>query len=188
MEKLSDEEVVRKVQAGDTLSFGLLVERYETKLKRYARKFLMTKEDTDDLVQDIFLSTYENIKSVDTSRKFSSWIYRVAHNTYVNALRKRENHRRGFLDFDTILPLLSAQETADNDTYRVEEKELIEKTLDSIDEKYREVLVLYYIEELSYEEIADILGIPIATVGVRLKRGKERAKQAITSIDPTFKA
>jgi len=183
---LTDEEVVRKVQEGDTLSFGLLVERYEEKLKRYARKFLMGSEDTEDLVQDVFLHTYENIQGVDTERKFSSWIYRIAHNTFVNALRKRENYRKGFLHFDTILPALRAKETADDETIRSEEKALVERTLDSIDQKYREVLVLYYVEELSYEEIADVLGIPIATVGVRLKRGRERARETIKKIDPTL--
>lgn len=186
METLTDEEVVRRVQGGDTLSFGLLVERYEGKLKRYARKFLMGADDADDLVQDVFLHTYENIQGVDTERKFSSWIYRIAHNTFVNALRKRENYRKGFLNFDTILPALRANETADDETMRAEEKVLVERTLDGIDQKYREVLVLYYVEELSYEEIADVLGIPIATVGVRLKRGRERARETIKKIDPTL--
>ena len=186
MEVMTDEEVVRKVQGGDIESFGILVERYETKLKRYARKFLMGKDDTDDLVQDVFLHTYENIQSMDTSRKFSPWIYRIAHNTFVNAIRKRENSRRVYLDFDTILPSLRSDHATDDDVIRKEEKELVEKTLKKIGEKYREVLVLYYIEELSYEEIADILGIPIATVGVRLRRGKENAKKIITEIDHTF--
>lgn len=186
MEVMTDEEVVRKVQGGDIESFGVLVERYEVKLKRYSRKFLMGKDDTEDLVQDVFLHTYENIQSMDTSRKFSPWIYRIAHNTFVNALRKRENSRRVYLDFDTILPSLRSEETTDGGSHRAEEKELIEKTLEKIGEKYREVLVLYYIEELSYEEIADVLGIPIATVGVRLRRGKEYARTIIKNIDPTF--
>lgn len=187
MDTLTDEEVVRKVQSGDIESFGLLVERYEEKLKRYARKFLMGVEDTQDLVQDVFLHTYQNIQSVDSDRKFSSWIYRIAHNTFVNALRKRENHRRGFMDFDTILPSLRSTEAADDASHREEERTLVEKTLQRIDEKYREVLVLYYIEELKYEEIADVLGIPIATVGVRLRRGRERAREVIKTLDPSMK-
>jgi RNA polymerase sigma-70 factor (ECF subfamily) len=186
MDTVTDEEVVRKVQGGDIDAFGILVERYEVKLRRYARKFLMGKDDTDDLVQDVFLHTYANIRSVDTGRKFSSWIYRIAHNTFVNALRKRENSRRVYLDFDTILPSLRAEETTDDALLRKEEKALVEKTLEKIGEKYREVLVLYYIEELSYEEIADVLSIPVATVGVRLRRGKESARNIIKDIDPTF--
>jgi RNA polymerase sigma-70 factor, ECF subfamily len=186
MSTVADEEIVRRVQRGDIESFGVLVERYEAKLRRYARKFLIGKDDTDDVVQDVFLHTYENIQSVDTSRKFSSWIYRIAHNTFVNALRKRENSRRVYLDFDTILPSLRAEETTDDVILRREGKELVEKTLEKLSEKYREVLVLYYIEELSYEEIADVLGIPIATIGVRLRRGKESARTIIKHIDPTF--
>jgi RNA polymerase sigma-70 factor (ECF subfamily) len=124
--------------------------------------------------------------SVDTGRKFSSWFYRIAHNTFVNALRKRENSRRVHIDFDTILPSLRAEEETDRASLRADEKSLIEQTLEKIGDKYREVLVLYYVEELSYEEIADVLGIPIATVGVRLRRGKENARKIIKDIDPTF--
>jgi RNA polymerase sigma-70 factor (ECF subfamily) len=186
MDTIMDEEVVRKVQAGDVESFGVLVERYESKLRRYARKFLLDANDTDDLVQDVFLQVYQNIQSVDTTRKFSSWIYRVAHNIFVNALRKREHVRRSLVDFDTIFPTLHAEEKADDQTLREEERNRLEKTLNGIDQKYREVLILYYFEELAYEDIADVLGIPVSTVGVRLRRGREYARKALNDIDPTF--
>jgi RNA polymerase sigma-70 factor, ECF subfamily len=186
MQTETDEAIVKRVQSGDIESFGVLVERYEGKFKRYARRFLMGPDDTDDLVQDVFLHAYQNIQSVDTSRKFSSWIYRIAHNAFVNALRKRERYRASFIDIDTILPALGGGEPTDDTAIRSEEKTMLEKALSAVDKKYREVLVLYYFEELGYAEIADVLGIPIATVGVRLRRGRERAREAIRDIDPGY--
>src|SRR6185369_16155577 len=80
----SDEQIVEEVQKGDTDAFGVLVERFEPKLLRYGRKFLATEEDIEDIAQDVFLSAYKNIQSVDTSLKFSPWIYRIAHNAFAN--------------------------------------------------------------------------------------------------------
>ena len=85
-----------------------------------------------------------------------------------------------FIDFDTFLPHPFAQETADDRATSRETKELLDNSLASISPKYREVLILYYYDELSYKEIADVLHIPIATVGVRIKRGKESLHKRLT--------
>src|SRR3954463_6498094 len=92
----TDEQVALAVQAGASNRFGELVERYEAKLLRYARKFLLDPDDAQDIVQDIFIKAYENLQSFDVSRRFSPWIYRIAHNEFVNALKKRESRRTMF--------------------------------------------------------------------------------------------
>ena len=84
-----DEEIARRVQEGDIESFGLLVGRYEAKITRYAGKFLLNGEDDKDLAQEVFIKAYVNIQSFDANRKFSSWLYRIAHNEFINAIRKR---------------------------------------------------------------------------------------------------
>jgi len=176
MQIKTDEEIAAMVQSGDLESFSFLVERYEAKIKRYARKFLANKEDIDDITQDIFIKTFVNIKSFDIAKKFSSWIYRIAHNELINSLKKKDRSPLLFFDADTLFPHPVAKDETDKKTVRGETKEIIDKCLDKIPVKYREPLVLFYIEELSYEEIADIMHVPVSTVGVRLKRGRRMLK------------
>ncbi|MDQ3076345.1 MAG: RNA polymerase sigma factor [bacterium] len=174
----TDESIVAEAQKGDSNAFGILVDRYQNKLLRYGRKFLSRKEDIEDMVQNVFISAYQNIKSFDIDQKWSSWIYRIAHNTFVNALRK---NKTSFLsiDFDT---LLSHPVYDDPDVREREQKEmrvLIDQELDHIPIKYRSVLILHYLEELPYKDIAEILKVPIGTVGIRIKRAKEMLKNKI---------
>lgn len=175
---LNDEQLASAVQRGDADSFGRLVERYQAKMLRYAHKFLLA-ENSEDAVQEVFIKTYQNIKSFDASQRFSPWIYRIAHNEFINHLKKNGREQLSFFDPDTFFPHPIAKETAESETESGFAKKLVESSLDKLDSKYREVLVLYYLEELSYKEISDILKIPVATVGVRIKRAKEALKVLI---------
>lgn len=181
----TDEEIARSVQGGDSEAFGELVVRYEPKLRRYARRFLLVDE-ADDLLQDVFLSVFQNIRGFDPSRRFSPWIYRIAHNAFTNSIRKRSLWNLARIDLDAVLPVLAADGGADQETLRDEERNLLEIAMPRLPEKYREVLELYYVEELSYEEISDVLGIPRATVGVRLRRARLSLRKEIEGIDKTF--
>ncbi len=179
-ENAADEAVAKAVQKGDVQAFAELVNRYEAKLSRYIRRFLATHADTQDALQNVFINTYTNIQGFDTNKKFSSWIYRIAHNECINMMKKNTRLPTfSLFEFDTLLPHPAARETADGPAQQQEMRELTEKMLAGIDPKYREVLVLYYNQDLSYKEIADILKIPIATVGVRLKRGKAQAQKIL---------
>jgi RNA polymerase sigma-70 factor (ECF subfamily) len=179
MSNKTDEDIAMAVQNGDVESFALLVDRYDAKLSRYARKFLFGTEDVKDLVQDVFVKAYVNIKSFDARQRFSPWVYRIAHNEFLNALKKKEKSPLLVFDFDLIFPHLVAVEKADHDANTREIREMLDHSLDKLDVKYREPLILYYFEELSYQEIADILRIPVATVGVRLKRGRDMLKDIV---------
>ena len=174
--KLTDEEIARAVQSGDVEIFGVLIKRYEAKMMRYAKKFLFDYEDAEDIVQEIFLKAYINIQSFDTGRKFSSWLYRIAHNEFINAIKKKKRRPLLFFDPDTLLPRPVSKENTDTKANEQELSHLLDKCLNKLDAKYREPLVLYYFEELSYKEIADVLRVPIATVGIRLQRGKKNMK------------
>jgi len=176
MQNKTDEEIAALAQSGDLESFSFLVERYEGKIKRYARKFLVGKEDIEDITQDIFIKTFTNIKSFDTDKKFSSWIYRIAHNELINSLKKKEKNPLLFFDADTLFPHPVAKDETDRKSIKGEVKTIIDKCLDKIPSKYREPLVLFYVEELSYGEIADVMHVPVSTVGVRLKRGRRMVK------------
>ena len=177
--KESDESIALRVQHGDGEGFGELIERYQAKLLRYARKFLLDSDDAKDIVQDIFIKSYQNIQSFDVARRFSPWIYRIAHNEFVNALKKRASRRTVFtIDFDTLFPHLTAPDTADSGVLERDTKATLDRYLDKINAKYREPLVLYYLEGMDYKEISEILQIPVSTVGVRLARGRIALQKA----------
>lgn len=173
---LTDEKLAELVQNGDKNKFGILMERYQPKLFRYGRKFLSDEDNIEDVVQDVFVKTYQNIQSFDVSQRFSPWIYRIAHNTYVNALKKKSTGPLYLFDFDTLISHTVVEDPIAREREKEEIKKIVDHGLSQIEPKYREILVLYYIEELSYKEIADILHIPIGTVGVRIMRAKEILK------------
>ena len=112
----NDEEVATQVQKGDIESFRVLVERYEPKMTRYAKRFFFDGDEGKDLVQEVFIKAYVNIQSFDASRRFSPWIYRIAHNEFVNNIKKRQKERNNvsIFDFDLLFPHLIAKETADD--------------------------------------------------------------------------
>jgi RNA polymerase sigma-70 factor (ECF subfamily) len=174
----TDEEVAVRVQQGNAESFGILVDRYEGKLSRYGRKFLARNEDIEDIVQDVFLSAYRNIQSFDATLRFSPWMYRIAHNAFVNALRQQ---KRGplFMDFDTLLSHQVYEDPAEDERAQKEMREMLDRGLQFLSPKYREVLVLHYFEDMAYKDIADVLQIPIGTVSVRVRRAKEALREHI---------
>lgn len=171
----SDESIAEKIQRGQHQYFGEILIRYEAKIKRYARRFLTDPKDAEDAAQEAFIKAYRNIQSFDTSRKFSSWLYRIAHNECINFLRKRKTESLPLFDLDVLFPHLAREEHLDDMNVR-QTKEEIELALGRLDPKYREPLILYYLEGFDYREIADILHIPVATVGVRLARGRKILK------------
>jgi RNA polymerase sigma-70 factor (ECF subfamily) len=180
-EEITDEQIVEEVQKGKAELFRLIMERYEAKMSRYAKRFLFAGDEAQDLLQEIFIKAYVNIKSFDTSRRFSPWIYRIAHNEFVNAVKKKQKERENvsFFDFDVLFPHPVAKETADGEMDRREIKAMLDKSLDKLGAKYKDPLVLYYYEEMDYRAIADILRIPVSTVGVRLQRGKAMLKKIV---------
>lgn len=178
--QITDEQLATQVQQGDKEQFGMLVERYAAKLSRYGRKFLLSTENIEDLVQETFLKAYQNIQSFDAKLKFSPWIYRIAHNIFINEIKKQTRHPiLGSLHLDTLLPYLIYEDPAVKERDRKELKVLMEKGLDKLPPHYREIIVLYYFEEMDYKNIADILHIPTGTVGIRLQRAKKMLKKLL---------
>jgi RNA polymerase sigma-70 factor (ECF subfamily) len=181
LSRKKDEEIVSLVQSDRVELFGVLMQRYEAKIKRYARKFFSNKEDINDVVQEVFIKAYKNIESFDTKKKFSPWLYRIAHNEFINALKKKKVVLP-LLDLDTFFPHFNKPEDIREKIDRKIDYELIEKCLDGLDFKYREAIVLHYFEGMSYREIAEVMQIPVSTVGIRIKRAKESIKSICEKI------
>jgi RNA polymerase sigma-70 factor (ECF subfamily) len=175
----TDEELAALVQGKNEQAFGVLMSRYQPKLLRYGRKFLSENAPIEDVVQEVFIKTYQNIQSFDVTRSFSPWIYRIAHNMFVNTLR--HNSRMPFITVD--LDMFSAHSAYEIDPAADEEREharvLVDRGLKALSPIYREVIILYNLEHLSYQEIADVLHVPIGTVGIRLRRAREALKNYV---------
>lgn len=178
-DRLTDEALARLVQEGDAERFGELVERYQAKLLRYGRRFLAGREDIEDIVQDVFLKAYGNIRGFDTERSFSSWIYRIAHNAFVNKLRMNSRARFLLGDIDTLVAHPSYEEPAIAERDAEIMREAVREGIDALPPLYGEVLILYYLEELPYKDIAEVLRIPVGTVGIRISRAKQMLKRAV---------
>jgi len=176
--ELTDEDIVRMIQSGDNDKFGVLIDRYEAKMLRYARRFLFQAENAADLVQEVFIKAYSSIDGFDLKLKFSPWLYRIAHNRFINELNKK-GRVTFFFDLDAFLPKVFSKDNADKDALDNELKAVLGGCMDKIDQKYREVVVLYFFDNFSYKEISDILHIPVSVVGIRLNRAKKIMKKLI---------
>jgi RNA polymerase sigma-70 factor (ECF subfamily) len=182
LESLKDEEVVILVQNGNKDAFGEVLNRFEPKIKRYAQRFFRDKEEVTDMVQDVFIKAYTNLQSYDSSQRFNPWIYRIAHNEFVNKIAWKSIRKLVPIDSDELMPIvLAAPEDVMRDALQEDEKRVVEKYLSQLSDKYKTPIILFYYDNLSYEEISDVLQIPPNTVGVRIKRGKDKLKQIIES-------
>ena len=181
---ITDAEIVART-LGDTSAFALLVERYEAKLLRYVRRLgVQNAEDGEDVLQDIFIKVYKNLNAFDTSLSFSSWIYRIAHNEAVSFYRKQSVRPEGhqIADSEDVLMWLPENDTTSPERLfdRRVNAETLRVALKSLDNKYRDAIILRYFEHKEYDEISDILKIPIGSVGTLIHRGKKQLADAIS--------
>lgn len=173
--ELPDEQIVVLVRDQNKELYSEIIRRYQGKLSHYLRKFIHDPDELEDVLQGVFIKCYENLYGFDEKRKFSSWIYRIAHNEAVNHIKK---HSKISVSVDEIEPLLVDEKVdiakgVDQNLL----KEKVEIALSEMKENYREALILYFFEQKSYEEMSDILRVPINTVGTLIARGKKNLKK-----------
>ena len=179
---MTDEELV-SLTLREQAFFGHIVERYQDKLSRYIMRLgVRNADDRDDVLQEIFIKVYKNLNGFDTALSFSSWVYRIAHNEAISWYRKQNVRPEGHLvkDGELILSFILADYT-DSEVHFDEEinaKELA-RALEKLEEKYRDALILRFFEHKEYEEISDILKIPVGSVGTLIHRGKKRLKELL---------
>lgn len=171
---MSDEELVAFIREKDKELYSEIIKRYQTKLSHYLRKFIRREDELEDVLQDIFIKAYRNLYNFNTGKKFSPWIYRIAHNEAINKIKKYAKEVVSLDDTEWEI----IDETVDqNGTVDIAfAKTHIEQALGQMKEKYREPIILYFFEQKTYEEISDILRIPCSTVGIRIMRGKKIIK------------
>ena len=173
----TDEELAALVQKKDEAAFALIMERYTGKLLRYGNRLLPKENNVGDIVQDVFVTVYQNIQDFDSTRKFSPWIYRIAHNAFIDTVRKKNREPIYLFDFDKVIPHPVYEDPLIREKEDEETRVLLKKGLEGLSSSYREVIDLYYFENFSYKEISDILHIPVGTVGIRLSRARDALKK-----------
>jgi RNA polymerase sigma-70 factor (ECF subfamily) len=169
--ELSDEKVVEKVRTTDTNLFAIIIERYQKKLLHYANSLIKDEDKAVDIVQNSFIKAFINLNSFNIKHKFGSWIYRIVHNEALNLLKKYPGETPLLDDID-----FKSDENIEENFIQGETKLQVEKCLKEIPLLYSEPLSLYYLEGKTYEEISDILRIPMGTVAVRINRAKKLMK------------
>lgn len=184
-EDKTDEEIV-KLSLADQEYFLHIIKRYKLKLYRYVLKISnIDPEEVEDILQEVFMKVYQNLNDFDDSLKFSSWIYRITHNQVISNFRKLKARpqKAGFdLDDDIIKNIASEFNLVNNlDAKILQEK--IAKVIEKMDVKYREVLILKFLEEKSYNEISDIIKKPIGTVGSLMNRAKKEFREEFLKQD-----
>ncbi|WP_223070415.1 RNA polymerase sigma factor SigW [Paenibacillus caui] len=174
-----DTRLVKLARKGNQGAFAELVELYKDKIFHLAYRMLSNRHEAEDIVQEAFLRVYKNWDRYDENQKFSTWIYRIATNLCIDRLRKRKptysldaelNDQDG-TDGYTLVP---GDERTPETAYLLSETQTtIHQAIDGLPAKYKSVMVLRYLQELSLQEIADILKMPVTTVKTRVHRGRE---------------
>lgn len=158
----NDADLVRRCLAGESECFTRLVERYERVLYNLALRMVGDEEDAKDIVQASFVKTYEKLSSFDPRFKFFSWVYKITLNESLNALQRRK-------PMEAIPENLPSEERLPEDALDQERLgRRIQIALEHLTPDYRQVIVLRHFLELSYREMAEIIGVPEKTVKSRL--------------------
>lgn len=180
MQTQSDTELV-KLSLQNPEKFGQIVERYQAKLLRYIRRFSgVSLECAEDILQETFLKAYRYLNDFDQNLSFNSWIYRIAHNETVNYLRKNKQKtvaldvpdEDGKMLADILTTDFDLEAQIGSENLAVQVRELLQ----TLSADFREVLILRYLEEKSYQEISEILKKPEGTVSTLLNRAKAQFK------------
>lgn len=178
MRNLSDAEIIESVKRGNQTDYAILVDRYKNKAFSLLKRLLKNDFDAEEVLQDCFLKAYNGLESFKFESSFSTWFYRIAYNTAVSKLslkkRKIENE---MASIDDQLHL----KYEDNST-QIEQQELSEllaKLIEQLPANYAAVINLFYLNNLSCEEISEVMAISVANVKVMLYRSRNSLKEII---------
>ncbi|PIR73371.1 MAG: hypothetical protein COU40_02840 [Candidatus Moranbacteria bacterium CG10_big_fil_rev_8_21_14_0_10_35_21] len=186
-EEISDSDAIKLVKEGKTDIFEKIIERYQGKLFFYIFRLTGDREEARDLLQDVFIKAYRNIASFDIERKFSSWIYRIAHNEAINYLKRKSLKR--FISWEDVssakdtMEMNSGEESVSKLWERKDEIKEVNVAVNKLPIKYKQVLLLKYFSDKSYEEIGEILGKPVNTVGTLISRAKKKLHKEINNLN-----
>lgn len=180
---LSDAQLVVCALDGDSIAFETLSERYRDGIYKYFLK--LTSGDLDnasDMLQDTLVKVFVNLEKYNSNFTFGQWVYTIAHNTFIDHMRRR----RDDISIDTLsnnssplAPDATPEERIINEQHQLQ----VERLMESLPERYRQLAELRFVKEYSYEEIANILQLPIGTVKTQIHRVRERLSKQMNDND-----
>jgi RNA polymerase sigma-70 factor (ECF subfamily) len=175
--KINEKELLYQAKNGSLAAFEKILFLYEKPIYNYVYRLTGRKEDAEDLTQKTFIKLFKSLKTINLDKSFKSWLYKIATNTAYDWFRQRKRETEFLVEepgqyFETI--------EADDPYYSVETAELLDQALGEIKTIYRSVILLYYKDGLTYQEVADTLQIPINTVKTHLRRAKLALKNQLT--------
>jgi RNA polymerase sigma-70 factor, ECF subfamily len=185
--KLSDEELILEFQREKVEAFNELVLRYKDKVVNFLYRYTGDRDEAEDLAQDSFLKLYRSKHLYKEIAKFSTWFYTIAINTARTDSRKKSRYNAMSIsdydpendkDYEIPANVQSPDEYANAGI----ENYYIQKAIDSLEESFKQVIILRDIEDMDYEEIAQVTGLPLGTVKSRINRGREKLKKILNEI------
>jgi RNA polymerase sigma-70 factor (ECF subfamily) len=188
VEKMDDHSLLAATLTGDEAAFQELVRRYQNQITNYVYRMLDDYDRAVDLAQETFVRVYKSADRYQATFSFSTYIYRIAHNLAISELRQRKRRRlvslpSFFSDKDNEVIEVEIEDKrqvmADDAMISAERSAAVSRAIASLPEKYRAALVLCEIEEKSYEEIADVLDLPVGTVKSRINRARNLLKDKL---------
>ena len=180
MDHLFDEELVQECLSGKQEAFEVLVKRYEKQIFSLAFRLCGNYDEAADLAQDAFIQVYKALPKYDNSRRFFPWLYRVAHNVCINGMQKRP---KPAVPIEDLAGVVSREDGADQPEVQyanLEMRQTIYQVMVDLPEQFREAVILRYVEELSYKEIATRLDLPVSTIETRLYRGRQLLQEKLS--------
>jgi len=176
-----DCDLVTRAVAGREDGFEELVRRYQRPIAAYVYRMTGDYEAALDLTQEVFIKVYNSLARYRPEFKFSTWIYKIAHNSAVDHLRRVGTREQSliaeFEDGERELPIESSRLSPEQESERAERREEIEYVVRALPAAYRELILLRHSHDMSYDEIAEVTGLPLGTVKNRLFRAREAMRQ-----------
>jgi RNA polymerase sigma-70 factor, ECF subfamily len=177
--KLEAIEAIARARAGDAEAWGDLYREYAPAIFRFCRRALPTREDAEDATMEIFMKLRDKLSQYDETRSFSAWLYKVAANHCWDLLRRRKIRQDKETEDLENVPLVHPDPSQLDRMIEQKSSEEVRRALDKLGSRARMALVMRYYSDMSYDEIADALGVRRAFVGVVLLRARHELRQAL---------
>ena len=183
----SDAELMLRVKRGDRTAFEALVEKYKQHLMNFVQRTLRDEVEAEDLAQNVFLQVFKSRARYERTAKFSTWLFTIARNLCLNEIRRRSRHPAESIEETNVQHEDQPQKQYEDKNVALpvdallhgELAEKIDEALDALPENQRSALLLCRQEELSYEEIAEIIGCSLAATKSLIHRGRETLKEKL---------
>ena len=183
LDSAQERELVLRCQKGDADAMGTLIIQYQHWVYNIAYGMLGHHQDAEDVAQDAFLSAWENIGKFQFRSRFSTWLYRIVKNKCLNHIDQYQRRKTDPTEIDDSQPWVPLDTvTPEEEALRTEEKNIVHAALAKLKDSHREILVLRELQELSYEEIAEILGCTLGRVKSRLHEARKALKEELERV------